>query len=89
MTNGIFRSQISHFFYKNNFIRTRLKVWSKIKNNVRTIQVGIWKHKCKVCFSYNKTLVFSSNLTVAGVKLLQMLRSVELPLQFIGLDDHK
>ena len=68
--------------YKNN----EAQIWPKIRNNVRTIQAGIWKHRCKVCLSYNKILLFSLNSTVLSVELLQMLRSIEYPLGFIGLD---
>ena len=37
----------------------------------------------------NKIILFSSNLTVSSVEILQMLRSIEFPLRFIRLDDHK
>ena len=40
-------------------------------------------------FFFYKILLFSSNSTVSRVKILQMLRSIEFPLQFIRLDDHK
>ena len=42
-TRFLFKEQ----FYKNN----AAQIWPKIKNNVRTIQAGIWNHKCKVYFS--------------------------------------
>ena len=71
--------------YKNNAAQN----WPKIKDNVRTIQAGIWNHKCKVYTFLNKILLFSSNSTVSSVEILQMLRSIEFPLRFIRLDDHK
>ena len=41
-------------------------------------------------FSFlNKLLLFSSNSTVSSVEILQMSRSIEFPLRFIRLDDHK
>ena len=42
-TRFLFKKQ----FYKNN----AAIICPKIKNNVRTIQAGIWNHKCKVYFS--------------------------------------
>ena len=42
-TRFLFKEQ----FYKNN----AAQIWPKIKNNVRTIQAGIWNHKCKVYFA--------------------------------------
>ena len=37
----------------------------------------------------NEILLFSSNSTVSSIEILQMLRSIEFPLQFIQLNDHK
>ena len=37
----------------------------------------------------NKVLLFSSNSTAWSVEILQMLRSIEFPLRFIGFDGHK
>ena len=72
---GYLRCGLHAFFYKNNFTRTtRLKFGKKIK----TIQAGIWNHKCKFTF-FNKILLFSSNLTVSSVEILQMLRRIEFP----------
>ena len=34
-------------FYKNN----EAQIWPKIKNNIRTIQTGVWNHKYEVYFS--------------------------------------
>ena len=62
-------------------------MWPKIKNNARIIQVRIWNHNSKFTF-LNEIILFSSNSTVSSVEILQMLRSIEFPLQFIGLDDH-
>ena len=42
----IFKSD-TRFFHKNN----EAQIWSKIKSNVKTIQAGIWNHKCKVYVS--------------------------------------
>ena len=47
MSMIIFYMIIHAFFYKNN----EAQMWPKIKNNVRTIQAGIWNHKCKFYFS--------------------------------------
>ena len=47
---------------KNNEAQT----WSKIKNNVRTIQAGIWNHNAKFTFLDN-VLSFSSNSTASNV----------------------
>ena len=60
-------------FYKNN----EAQIWPKTKNNVRTIEAGVWNHRCKVTF-LNKILLFSSNSTVSSVEILQMLRSIRL-----------
>ena len=40
----------------------------------------------------NKVLLFSSkssNSTISNVEIFQMLRSIEFPLRFIRIDDHK
>ena len=37
----------------------------------------------------NKILSFSSNSTVSSVEIFQMLKSMEIPLRFIRLYDHK
>ena len=37
----------------------------------------------------NKIILFSSNSTVSSVEIFQMLRSMEIPLRFIRLYDHK
>ena len=70
--------------YKNN----GAKIWPKIKNNVRTIQAGIWNHKCKVYFSQLSSII-SSNSNVSSVKILQMLRSIEFPLRFFDFYDEE
>ena len=44
----------SEQFYKNE-----AQIWPKVKNNIRTIQAGIWNHKCKIYF-------FELFLTVAA-----------------------
>ena len=38
------------FIREGYWLLTRLKFGQRIKNNVRTIQAGIWNHKCKVYF---------------------------------------
>ena len=73
------------FFYKNNFIRTRVKLCQKL----RTIQAGIWNHTCKKFTFLYKILLFSSNSTVSYFETLQLLRSLGLPLRIIWLDDQK
>ena len=100
------------FFYKNN----EAQIYPKIKNNVKTIQVGIWNHNSIIFYyfiylpvhptlrnrrfmaalyrgeevtDHNIFLLFSSNSTVSSAEILQMLRSIEFPLCFIWLDDHK
>ena len=65
------------------------QICPKIKNNVRTIQAGIWNHKMQSLLFLIKFILFSSNSTVSSVDILQMLRSIEFSLRFIGLDDHK
>ena len=37
----------------------------------------------------NKVILLISNSTLSSVEILQMLRSIEFPLRFIRLDDHK
>ena len=83
---GIFLLCLTRFLlYKNN----EAQIWPKIKNKLRTIQAGIWNNKCKFTFFLNKILLLSSNSILSSVKILQTLRSIEFPLRFIRLDDHK
>ena len=64
-------------FYKSNFIRiVNLKFGQKLR-----MQSLLFLIK----FYYFKT----SNSTVSSVEIFQMLRSIEFPLRFIPLDDHK
>ena len=54
------------------------------KNLILAISFGF-----KLNSNLNKIILFCSNSTVSSVEILQMLRSIEFPLRFIRLDDHK
>ena len=95
------------FFYKNN----EAQIYPKIKNNVKTIQVGIWNHNSIIFYyfiylpvhptlrnrrfmgeevtDHNIFFIIFLKLDVSSAEILQMLRSIEFPLCFIRLDDHK
>ena len=76
------------FFYKNNFIRTKLKFGQKLRTTLEQSGLGFGIMIAKFA-SLNKILLFFSNSTVLSVEIFQMLRSIEFPLRFIWIDDHK
>ena len=81
---------IKEHFYKNN----EAQVWPRIKNNVRTIQTNPGRDLESVMnagftFPNKFSVLFFSNSTVSSDEIFQMLRSIEFPLRFIRLDDHK